>query len=194
MRNVLIVLVVIVVALVGFIQTRPATFHIERSAVVSADPAVITAHIADFHAWADWSPWEKMDPAMKKTYTGDPGAVGSTYSWVGNDKVGEGKMTITDVKPGQSVTLQLDFIKPFASTNVTTFNVAPEGSGAKVTWNMDGKNNFMSKAMCIFMNMDSMVGPDFEHGLAKLKAVTEAAPAAAVPAAAADSAAATTKK
>jgi hypothetical protein len=189
MRNVLIFLIVLAVAAVVVIQTRPATFHIERSTVVAAAPATITAHIADFHAWGDWSPWEHLDPAMKKTYTGDPGAVGSTYSWVGNDKVGEGKMTITDVKPGESVTLKLDFIKPFPSSNVTTFVVAPEGQGSKVTWNMDGNNNFMSKTMSLFMSMDSMVGPDFERGLGKLKTVAEAAPAAA---AAADPAAATT--
>lgn len=191
MRNVLVFLLVLAVAVIATVQSRPATFHIERSIVVAADPATVTAHIADFHAWDAWSPWAHLDANMKTTYTGDPGSVGSAYAWTGNDKVGEGKMTLTDVKPGESVTIQLDFIKPFASSNVTTFVVAPEDKGAKVTWNMDGKNTFMSKAMGMIKSMDSMIGPDFEHGLAKLKTVAESAPAAAT---APDSAAAASAK
>ena len=173
MKLVMRVVLILFFLLLGFIVTRPDTFHIERSTVIAAPPEKITASIADFHAWKDWSPWDHMDPEMKKSYDGTAGTPGSSYSWVGNDKVGQGKMTLTDVQPGQSVTIHLEFIKPFASTNTTTFMVSPQAEGAKVTWNMDGKNNLMSKTMSLFMNMDKMVGPDFEHGLAALKKMDE---------------------
>lgn len=180
----------VVVLFLAAVATRPAKFHIERSATVAAPPAIAFAQVNDFHRWAEWSPWDKMDPSMKKTYEGPAAGVGSMYSWLGNDKVGEGKMTITESTPGAKVTLKLEFIKPFAATNMTTFTFAPEGEGTKVTWAMDGDNNFMSKAMQMFMSMDKMVGPDFERGLSNLNTVSATVAKAEAEKAAADKAAA----
>ncbi len=186
MNNVLIVLLVLVVGLVAFIATRPGQFHVERSTTVAAAPEAVFAQVEDLHRWAAWSPWEKLDPQMKKDFSGAPAGVGSVYHWVGNDKVGEGRMTITETQPGRRLRILLEFIKPFASTNTSTFTFAPEGSGTRVTWAMDGSASFMVKAMGILMPMDRTVGPDFERGLASLKGLAESAP----PPAPADSSAA----
>jgi hypothetical protein len=186
------ILLILVAGLLVLIQSRPNTYHVERSTTVNAPADAIYSHVADLHNWAAWSPWEKLDPAMKKDYAGDPGAVGSSYHWAGNDKVGEGRMTITKTDPGKDVDMDLEFIKPFAGKCKTALAFAPDGAGTKVTWSMDGESSFMAKAMELFGgNMDKMIGPDFEHGLAGLKSLVEASPAAAATAgAAADSAAA----
>lgn len=180
MKNVLIALLVVVALFAGFVATRPGTYHVERSATLAASPEVIRPMIADFHRWPDWSPWEKLDPAMKKDFGGPESGPGATYHWVGNDKVGEGRMTITDATTPTDVAIKLEFIKPFASTCDTRFALAPDAAGTKVTWSMDGKANFMTKAMGVFSPMDKMVGPDFEHGLAAMKSMAESA-APAVP-------------
>src|SRR5205085_450764 len=135
---------------------------------IAAPPAVVQAQIADFHRWDAWSPWAKLDPAMKTTFEGTPGAVGSSYAWTGNDKVGEGRMTLTGVDPGV-VTIKLDFVKPFASTSTSTFQLVPRTSGTEVTWAMEGRNNFVAKAFTMVMDMDKMIGGDFEKGLAQMK-------------------------
>jgi len=167
-------LAVVLVALVGFIATRPSTFHIERSTKIAAQPEVVFGQINDLHKWQGWSPWEKLDPAMKKTHSGAPSGTGAVYSWVGNKDVGEGRMTITDSRPSELVEIKLEFLKPFEATNKTTFSVKPGGDGSNVTWSMDGSNNFMSKAFGLFMDMDSMIGKDFEKGLAGMKQISEA--------------------
>jgi hypothetical protein len=166
------------VALLGVlaivVATRPAEFHIERSVVVAAPAAVPFAQVNDFHSWPAWSPYEKLDPAMKKTYEGAPSGVGATYAWAGNDQVGEGKMTILTSEAPRKLTVRLEFTKPFAATNTATFTFTPEGSGTKVTWAMDGRNGFLAKGAGMVMDMDKLVGGDFEKGLAALKAVSEA--------------------
>jgi uncharacterized protein YndB with AHSA1/START domain len=172
--KILIGLAVVIIILVVVIATRPPGFKVERSATINAPPATVFGQVNDFHKWEAWSPWEKMDPAMKKTIEGPPSGTGAKYHWVGNDKVGEGQMEITDSKPAELVKIKLDFIKPMASTSDTLFTFTPEGSGTKVTWTMSGKNNFMAKAFSLVMNMDKMVGGDFEKGLAQMKAVSEA--------------------
>ncbi len=164
-------LLVILVVLAAAAATRPATFHLERSAIVVAGDIAHDA-VNDFHRWPEWSPWEKMDPSMKKTFSGAPAGVGAEYSWVGNDKVGEGKMTILESTP-ERIVMRLEFIKPFAATNQTTFRFSTPGANSQVTWSLDGENNFMAKAMSLFMDMDKMVGPDFERGLQGLKDVTQ---------------------
>lgn len=174
MRRILLVLLVLVLGFVGYVSTRPAEFHVERSATIAASASTIYPHLADFHQWEAWSPWERLDPAMKKTYEGDPMGVGSNYHWAGNDSVGEGRMTIKESVPSERLTIELEFIKPFAATNTTLFSLAPEGEGTKVTWAMDGKKDFMMKAVGLFMDMDKQVGGDFERGLASLKQLTEA--------------------
>ena len=164
-------------ALVGLllivVATRPADFTVQRSAVIAAPAATVHALVNDFHRWADWSPWDKMDPAMKKTIEGPPSGPGAKYAWSGNDKVGEGRMTIVDSRPGASVEIKLEFLKPFAATNQTIFTFQPEGTGTRVQWTMNGHNDFMGKAFTLFMDMDGMVGPDFEKGLASMKGLAE---------------------
>jgi hypothetical protein len=184
MKRVVLVLGLILLALVAFIQSRPATFHVERSTQVSASPATVFAHVNDLHRWETWSPWQKLDPAMKETFDGPDAGVGAGYHWAGNKDIGEGRMTITESTPGEKVGIRLEFIRPFASTNATSFSFVPAEGGTRVTWVMDGPNNFMSKAMGLVKTMDAMIGPDFERGLASLKSVAEAdaQPAAAAPA------------
>jgi hypothetical protein len=179
LKKILLVLLVVVVGFLAYVATRPDEFRVERSATIAAPASAVYPQIADFRAWEAWSPWEKLDPAMKREFGGAAGEPGSTYSWVGNSDVGSGKMTLVEAAPSSKVGIRLEFIEPFASTSTTTFALAPEGDGTRVTWTMDGRHNFVSKAMCVFMDMDKMVGGDFEKGLASLKSVGEAAAAAA---------------
>lgn len=167
---------IVVVLFIGLVATRPGALRVERSAKIAAPPAAVYAQVADFHAWAAWSPWEKLDPAMKKTFSGPETGPGASYAWAGNDKVGEGRMTVLSATPGQELTLKLEFFKPFAATDTASFKFAPDGRGTQVVWAMAGENNFAAKAMGIFMDMDKMIGGDFEKGLAQLKTVAEAAP------------------
>lgn len=169
----------LIVVLLIVIATRPDTYHVERSSTISAAPDVVYGHVADFHKWEAWSPWEKLDPAMKKTFDGKDGTVGASYAWNGNDKVGEGKMTILAVEANKRVEIDLHFIRPFDSSAKNSFAFEGAGKETKVTWSMDGKNNFISKAMCMFMDMDKEIGKDFEKGLADMKKVVETAPAPA---------------
>ena len=175
MKRILLVLLVAIVLFLGYAATRPDTFHVERSVSIAAPAAAIYPHLVDFHRWEAWSPWEKLDPAMTREFGGTEGAVGATYAWAGNSKVGKGKMTLTEAAPASRLAIRLDFLEPFASTSVATFALSPEGAGTRVTWTMDGDQNFLAKVVCIFMDMDKMVGGDFEKGFASLKQVTEAA-------------------
>jgi uncharacterized protein YndB with AHSA1/START domain len=172
--KVLIGIAVLIILLAIFVATRPAEFHIERSATIAAPPEKVFAQINDFHSWGAWSPWEKLDPEMKREFGGPTSGAGSTYAWVGNDKVGEGKMTIEKSEPASLVQIKLQFIKPWEDTSTATFKLSPDAGGTKVTWSMDGRKNFMAKAVCLFMDMDKMVGGDFERGLTAIKAQAEA--------------------
>ncbi len=127
----------------------------------------------DFHNWEAWSPWEELDPAMKKTYSGADSGVGAKYAWTGNRKVGQGNMEITDAKDDAEVQIALEFLKPFKASNTTVFKLSADGTGTKVSWAMTGKKTVMTLIIGIFKSMDSMVGPDFERGLANLKAAAE---------------------
>ena len=182
LKKILIGLVGALVGLVVLIALQPDSFTVERSLTMTAPPAAVYAQVVDFQKWVAWSPWEKMDPTMKKEYSGQQGAPGAGYHWVGNDEVGEGRMTLTEAKANERVGINLEFIKPFAATNLTTFEFAPDGAGTKVTWRMEGKHNFFSKAMWLVMSMDKMVGGDFEKGLAGMQVAAAAAPPAAAPA------------
>ena len=168
-----IVLIVAIFSVVAAMQ--PAHYQVERSATINAPPAVVFAQVNDFHKWEAWSPWAKMDPAMKTTYSGSPSGNGAIYSWVGNSDVGEGRMTITDSRPNDLIKINLEFLKPFAATNATEFSFVPQGNQTAVKWTMSGDKNFMMKAFSIFMDVDKMVGNDFEKGLAQMKTVSEAA-------------------
>lgn len=178
MKRFLLFLLIVIVGFVVFVATRPAMFRVERSATIGAPPAGVYAEIADFHRWPNWSPWEHLDPAMNRSLSGAESGTGAVYEWNGNDKVGQGRMTITGTQPDEQVAIKLEFIKPFQSTCVTTFDLKPAPEGTRVTWTMEGRNNFVAKAMGIFMPMDKMVGGDFEKGLGSLKQVAEHAAAA----------------
>lgn len=159
-------------ALLLFAATRPDTFRVERRIVVQAPPEQIQPFIADFRRWPDWSPWEKLDPAMRRTLGGAPAGVGATYAWQGNADVGSGRMEVLQASPGQ-VRIQLDFIEPFEGHNITDFLLAPAVGGTEVRWVMSGPATFVTKLMGVFVSMDAMVGKDFEKGLAQLKAAAE---------------------
>lgn len=184
LKKLLLAVGMVLAAFAVFIATRPASYRVSRSKAIAAPPLSVYPLVADFHQWEKWSPWAKLDPAMKTTYAGPAAAVGSSYAWSGNDKVGEGRMTIVEAKPGERLRLRLEFLKPFASTNSTEFSFAPKGGGTETSWTMEGHNDFLGKAFSVFMDMDKMIGNDFEKGLAQLKAVAEA-DASSSPAAAA---------
>jgi hypothetical protein len=175
MSKVLVVLVLLLGGAAAYVATRPDAYHVERSTTVDAPAATVFAQIDDLSMWKEWSPWEKKDPGMKRTYSATPSGVGATYSWEGNKDVGKGKMTITDSKLGEKVTQKLEFIEPFQSVADVSFRMAAETpTTTKVTWAMDGKHNFISKAFSVVKPMDGMIGKDFEEGLANLKKVAEA--------------------
>ena len=188
-RRILIALGVVVVVLLVAIASRPSTFRVVRSLLIPAPANAVFTQVNDFHAWAGWSPWEKLDPAMKKTFSGAPTGAGSVYTWEGNDKVGQGRMTLEKSDRPSAIYITLEFVKPFAATNRSEFAFTPEGADTRVVWSMSGKNNFMAKAAGMFMNMDQMVGGDFEKGLAALSTTAQAQARAEADASAAASAA-----
>ena len=167
------VLVVVVAALLVYAATRPDSFRIERSAVIKAPPEKIFALINDLHQWTAWSPWEGIDPALKRSYSGAPSGKGAAYAWEGNNKVGSGRMEILESVPDSRIAIKLDFLKPFEAHNMAEFTLAPAGGGTTVTWAMSGPSPYVSKVMGLVFNMDKMVGGQFEQGLANLKAKTE---------------------
>jgi hypothetical protein len=170
---ILIGVAVVAVLFVIVVAMQPSTFRISRSVKIAAPPSAAFVHVNDFHNWLAWSPWEKLDPLMKRTYEGPAAGTGAVYSWVGNKHVGEGRCTITESRPGELIRMRLEFFKPFKATNEAEFAFKPEGNQSSVAWNMTGKRNFMFKAMGLLMNMDKMCGAQFEQGLANLKAVVE---------------------
>lgn len=150
-------------------------FVVQRSETIAASPQDVFAKVGNLVAWDEWSPWAELDPDMTKTFNGEPGTVGSSYTWAGNRKVGQGKMTMSSVVPNEKVEIDLEFIKPFAAQNLTEMVLAPHGDGTEVTWRMTGQMTMMTKIMgFVGRTMDKMVGPDFEKGLAKLKRLSEA--------------------
>lgn len=149
------------------------TYTVERSVTIAAPPERIYDQLANFHNWTNWSPWEDVDPELKRTYSGAESGTGAVYGWSGNRKAGQGRMEITDAIAPSRVQIDLRFEKPWKARNDTTFTIQPEGSGSRVTWSMTGKKTLMTKVMGIIKSMDKLVGPDFERGLTRLKATTE---------------------
>jgi hypothetical protein len=166
------VLLALVAALLLFATTRPGSFSVERRIVIQAPAQKIQPLIADFHRWADWSPWEKLDPAMQRRFGGPAAGVGATYDWQGNKDVGSGHMEVKAAAPDQ-VSIQLDFIEPFEGHNTTNFMLAPKDGGTEVRWVMFGPAPFLTQLMGLFVSMDAMIGKDFDKGLAQLKAAAE---------------------
>lgn len=171
MRMLPVVTVFLVAAFVVLLvaaSLRPDEFRVQRSARIAAAPERVYAQLADFRAWAAWSPWEGKDPAMKRTYSGAASGVGAVYAWEGNKEVGTGRMEITEAKEPTLVTIRLEFVRPWQATNTAQFHLAPDGEGTRVTWTMTGQADLMMKVFGLFVDMDAKVGRDFEAGLARL--------------------------
>lgn len=149
------------------------TYTVERSATIEAPPERVYDQIADFHNWRNWSPWEDIDPDLERTYSGVQSGTGAVYRWSGNRKAGQGRMEITEAATPSKIRIDLTFEKPWKARNDTVFVIRPEGSGSHITWTMTGRKTFLTKVMGVFKSMDSFLGPDFEKGLARLKAATE---------------------
>ncbi len=173
LKLVLIVVAVIIVAVLVLAAMRPDVFTVERKVSIKAPPDRIYPLVADFHNWAGWSPWEKMDSALKRSFSGEPSGNGAHYAWEGNSKVGAGSMEITEAAPPGKIVIKLDFIKPFEGHNIAEFTFTPAGEATEVTWLMRGPVPFTMKIMHVFMSMDKMVGGQFEEGLANLKSLAE---------------------
>jgi hypothetical protein len=163
---------VLVAALALYISTRPDHFHVERSGQVNAPPEAAFALINDFHQWVQWSPYEKLDPDLERSFEGPASGPGAVYAYKGNSNVGEGRMTILESRPGELVAIQLEFLKPFPATNRAAFKLEPSGAGTRVTWSMDGPNTLMGKVMSPFM--DGFIGKSMEQGLAALDTAAQA--------------------
>lgn len=180
MRKFLLVAITAIAVLIGgfalIVAFKSPEFRITRSATIVAPPTAVFAQINDFHKWEAWSPWAKLDPAAKNSFAGAAEGTGASFHWVGNDQIGEGGMTITESKLGELVRMRLDFLKPMAATNTADFTFVPSGNGTTVTWSMFGRNNFISRAVCLFMDIDKLVGSQFDQGLANIKTIVEAAP------------------
>jgi len=172
-KKILIVLAVIVAGVLGLASTKPDTFSVQRSASIKAPPDKIFPLVADFHRWADWSPWEHLDPAMKRSHSGPASGPGAVYSWDGNKDVGAGRMEVLSAQAPGKLAIKLDFIRPFEGHNITDFSFVPQGDSTLVTWVMTGPTPFVSKLMQVFFSMDKLIGKDFEAGLAKMKAAAE---------------------
>jgi len=171
---ILIAVAAIIVIFLVIVALQSAKFRVSRTIVINALPPVVFDQVNDFHNWASWSPWAKLDPAMKLIYDGPPAGTGASYAWTGNKEVGEGRMKIIESRPSDLVRIKLEFLRPFKATNTAEFLFKPEGDQTAVTWSMFGDKNFIFKAVHLFINMDKLVGRDFEKGLAQMKSVTEA--------------------
>ncbi len=163
----------LVASLLTYATTKPDTFRIQRSSTIAAPPENVFGLIEDLHQWASWSPWEKMDPAMKKVYSGAPQGAGAVLDWDGNNDVGTGRMEIVSTVPSSRVVIKLDFLKPFEAHNQAEFTLEGGGTATTLTWAMHGPQPFMMKVMDLVIGMDKMVGKDFETGLANLKQLAE---------------------
>ncbi len=173
LKRLALIVTVAIVALLLYATTRPDSFQIERSLVINAKPEKIFPLINDLHQWTSWSPWEGLDPALKREYSGSASGQGARYAWSGNDKVGAGSMTITASQPMTHIAMDLHFIQPFEARNVAEFTLTEGANGTRVSWRMTGPNPYIAKVMQVFFSVDAMVGKDFEAGLAKLRQVAE---------------------
>lgn len=166
----------VILLLVIIVALRPSDFSVTRSATITAPPEAVFVQVNDLHKWEAWSPWAKVDPNAKTYYEGPEAGVGAAFGWSGNNKIGQGKMTITGSRPGELVQFRLEFLRPMKGTNDAEFTFKPSGNQTQITWTMSGKMGFMGKLFGLFMNCDKMVGGQFEKGLADMKSVVESAP------------------
>lgn len=173
LKVIAIAVAVVTAGVLGYAATRPDEFRVERAASMKAPPEKIYRLISDFREWPRWSPWEKVDPGMKRTLSGAPSGVGAAYAWDGDGNVGKGRMEIIEAAPPSRVAIKLDFEQPLEGHHVAEFALRPAGDSTSVTWAMHGRNGFMGKLIGVFMDMDRMIGDKFEAGLADLKALVE---------------------
>ena len=168
-----VVLAIAVAVVLILAAAKPATFSVRRAATIEAPPEKVFAAISDFHQWTSWSPWEHKDPAMKRTYSGADSGKGAVYAWDGNKDAGSGRMEVLEASMPSKIVIKLDFLKPFEAHNTVEFTMLPQGDATNLTWLMHGPSPFMSKVMQVLMNIDKMLGKDFEAGLANLKMLSE---------------------
>jgi uncharacterized protein YndB with AHSA1/START domain len=173
LKKISMALIVVIVVILGIALMQPDSFKVQRSATIKGPPAKVMGYLNDFHQWMAWSPWEKLDPNMQRTFQGAASGKGAVYAWSGNDEVGQGRMEIIDNEMPTRLAIKLDFIKPFESSNRTEFVLQPQGDATVVTWTMTGPSQFITKLMSVFVSMDKMIGKDFEKGLAQLKEAAE---------------------
>ena len=173
LKRLLIGLVLLIAAFLVVVWSQPDNYRLTRETLIAAPAAAVFAQVNDLQKWDNWSPWAKVDPNAKVTFSGPQSGVGASFKWDGNEKVGAGTMTITESKPNERIATRTDFVKPFAGSSNSDFIFSEQGGRTNVIWTMSGTHNFIGKAMCLVMSMESMVGPDFERGLAQLKQVAE---------------------
>lgn len=171
-KKIIIGLSVLILIVLAAAALQPGTYSVTRSIAIKAPPEKIQPLISDFHQWTLWSPWEHLDPGMTRTFSGAPKDLGAVYAWQGNREVGAGRMEVISLTPSK-VGIKLDFYVPVHSSSLTDFVLEPKGDITQVTWTMSGKTDYVAKLMGIFVSMDSMIGPAFDSGLSKLKAVAE---------------------
>jgi carbon monoxide dehydrogenase subunit G len=173
LKIIAIVVVVLVTGILAYAATKPDIFRVQRATSIKAPPEKIFPFLNDLHKFGAWSPYEKKDPAMKRTFAGSESGRGAVYEWDGDKNVGKGRMEIVDTAPPSKVAIKLDFVRPFEAHNTVEFTLAPKGDSTDVTWAMQGPVPYVAKIMHVFVDMDSMVGKDFDAGLASLKTVAE---------------------
>jgi len=171
--KILLVIVALIAVVCVIAAFQPSTFRIERSLAIAASPAALFPRLNDLHQVHEWSPWKEKDPKCTYEFTGPATGVGATQSWAGNSDVGAGKQMIVESRPNELVRLRLEFLKPIEGLCEATYSLKPTGNQTVVTWSMTGKNNFLGKLFCLFMNQDKMIGGEFEKGLANLKRLAE---------------------
>jgi hypothetical protein len=172
-KTIAVVVLLLVCAVLLYAATKPDSFRIERSALIKASPEKIFPRLNDLRAWTAWSPWETIDPALKRTYSGAAAGKGAVYAWEGNKDVGAGRMEITESAVPAKIVIALHFLKPFEAHNTSEFTLAREADATRVTWSLYGPSPYLAKLMSLFFSMDAMVGSQYEKGLAKLKAISE---------------------
>lgn len=175
LKKILIAVAVLIVAFVIVVALQPSEVRVVRTTTVAAPATVVFAQVYDFHKWEAWPPWAKLDPAAKVAFEGSPAGPGAIFTWSGNDEVGEGRMTLTESRPGEYIKIDVAFVKPMEGASTSEFTFKPEGNQTSVTWTTTGHNDFIGKAFCLFVDMEEMLGGALEKGLAQLKSVAESA-------------------
>jgi hypothetical protein len=173
LKKILAVLVIVIAAFAGYVALQPDELVVQRQETIHAAPEKVFSQVNDLHKWDAWSPWAKIDPKAKVGFEGPAAGKDAVFTWAGNDKIGEGRMTIVDSRPAELVDIKVAFTKPFENTSNSTFAFKPAGDQTVVTWTMNGKQNYLEKAMCIIFRGKQMIGGEMESGLANLKAVSE---------------------